>query len=234
MPDAPLKALLVDSWYDAYLGVIVLVRIVDGTLKAGMKVRMMGSGASHLIDRVGVFTPKMTDAAALGPGEIGFLTASIKSVADCEVGDTITEERRPAAEALAGFAPSVPVVFCGLFPVDANDYEDLRDSLAKLALNDSSFLFEAETSAALGFGFRCGFLGLAASGDRAGAADPRVRSRPHHHRAQRGLPHHAQQRRHPGAAQSHRHARSGPDRHPSPSPGSRPPSWCPTSSSARC
>jgi GTP-binding protein LepA len=157
---APLKALLVDSWYDAYLGVIVLVRIVDGTLKAGMKVRMMGSGASHLIDRVGVFTPKMTDAAALGPGEIGFLTASIKSVADCEVGDTITEERRPAAEALAGFAPSVPVVFCGLFPVDANDYEDLRDSLAKLALNDSSFLFEAETSAALGFGFRCGFLGL--------------------------------------------------------------------------
>jgi GTP-binding protein LepA len=157
---APLKALLVDSWYDSYLGVIVLVRIVDGTLKAGMKVRMMGSGASHLIDRVGVFTPKMTDSAALGPGEIGFLTASIKSVADCEVGDTITEERRPAAKALAGFAPSVPVVFCGLFPVDANDYEDLRDSLAKLALNDSSFLFEAESSAALGFGFRCGFLGL--------------------------------------------------------------------------
>ena len=157
---APLKALLVDSRYDAYLGVIVLVRIVDGTLKAGMKVRMMGSGARHLIDRVGVFTPKMTNAAALGPGEIGFLTASIKSVADCEVGDTITEERRPAAKALAGFAPSVPVVFCGLFPVDANDYEDLRDSLAKLALNDSSFLFEAESSAALGFGFRCGFLGL--------------------------------------------------------------------------
>ncbi len=157
---APLKALLVDSRYDSYLGVIVLVRVVDGSLKAGMKVRMMGSGARHLIDRVGVFTPKMTEVAALGPGEIGYLTASIKSVADCEVGDTLTEERRPAAEALAGFAPSVPVVFCGLFPTDANDYEDLRDSLAKLALNDSSFLYEAESSAALGFGFRCGFLGL--------------------------------------------------------------------------
>jgi len=158
--DAPLAALLVDSWYDAYLGVIVLVRIMDGTLKAGMKVRMMGSDARHLIDKVGVFTPKMTEVAALGPGEIGYLTASIKSVADCEVGDTITEERRPAAKALVGFAPSVPVVFCGLFPIDANDYEDLRDSLAKLALNDSSFQFEAESSAALGFGFRCGFLGL--------------------------------------------------------------------------
>ena len=158
--DAPLKALLVDSWYDSYLGVIVLVRIMDGTLKAGLKVRMMGNGARHLIDRIGVFTPKMTDTTTLGPGEIGFLTASIKSVSDCEVGDTITEDRRPAAEALTGFAPSVPVVFCGLFPVDANDYEDLRDSLAKLALNDSSFQFEAETSAALGFGFRCGFLGL--------------------------------------------------------------------------
>ncbi len=158
--DAPLTALLVDSWYDAYLGVIVLVRIMDGTLKAGMKVRMMGSGARHLIDKVGVFTPKMTEVAVLGPGEIGYLTASIKSVADCEVGDTITEERRPAAKALVGFAPSVPVVFCGLFPIDANDYEDLRDSLAKLALNDSSFQYEAENSAALGFGFRCGFLGL--------------------------------------------------------------------------
>jgi len=121
---APLKALLVDSWYDAYLGVIVLVRVMDGTLKAGTKVRMMGSGARHLIDKVGVFTPKMTEVAALGPGEIGYLTASIKSVADCEVGDTITEERRPAAVALAGFAPSVPVVFCGLFPIDANDYEN--------------------------------------------------------------------------------------------------------------
>ena len=158
--DAPLKALLVDSWYDAYLGVITLVRVVDGTLAAGMKVRMMGSGAVHLVDKVGVFTPKTTEVAELGPGEIGYLTASIKSVADCEVGDTITGERRPAERALTGFAPSVPVVFCGLFPVDANDYEDLRDSLAKLALNDSSFLYEPESSAALGFGFRCGFLGL--------------------------------------------------------------------------
>jgi GTP-binding protein LepA len=158
--DAPLKALLVDSWYDAYLGVITLVRVVDGTLKAGMKVRMMGSGAVHLVDKVGAFTPKTTEVAELGPGEIGYLTASIKSVADCEVGDTITGERRPATQALPGFAPSVPVVFCGLFPVDANDYEDLRESLARLALNDSSFLYEAESSAALGFGFRCGFLGL--------------------------------------------------------------------------
>ncbi len=159
-PEAPTKALLVDSWYDAYLGVIILVRVHDGHLKAGMKIRMMATGATHLVDRVGVFTPKMRDVEALGPGEIGFLTASIKSVADCKVGDTITEERRRAAEALPGFEPSVPVVFCGLFPADAADYEDLRESLAKLALNDSSFLYEPETSTALGFGFRCGFLGL--------------------------------------------------------------------------
>jgi GTP-binding protein LepA len=159
-PQAPLKALLVDSWYDSYLGVITLVRVIDGELKHGMKIRMMGSGALHQVDKVGAFTPKMVNGPRLGPGEIGFLTASIKSVADCRVGDTITEERRPTAEALPGFAPSVPVVFCGLFPVDANDYEALRDSLAKLALNDSSFLFEPESSAALGFGFRCGFLGL--------------------------------------------------------------------------
>ncbi|MEE8501613.1 MAG: translation elongation factor 4 [Kiloniellales bacterium] len=159
-PEAPTKALLVDSSYDAYLGVIILVRVHDGHLKAGMKIRMMATGATHQVDRVGVFTPKMRDVEALGPGEIGFLTASIKSVADCKVGDTITEERRRAAEALPGFEPSVPVVFCGLFPADAADYEDLRESLAKLALNDSSFLYEPETSTALGFGFRCGFLGL--------------------------------------------------------------------------
>ena len=158
--EARLRALLVDSWYDAYLGVITLVRIVDGVLKPGMKIRMMGTGAIHLVDRVGVLRPKMTDVEALGPGEIGFITASIKSVADCKVGDTITEEKRRAETALPGFKPSVPVVFCGLFPTDAADYEDLRDSLAKLALNDSSFLYEAETSAALGFGYRCGFLGL--------------------------------------------------------------------------
>ena len=158
--EAPLKALLVDSWYDSYLGVVTLVRIIDGQLKPGMKIRMMATGANHQVDRVGVFTPKMTQLQALGPGEIGFLTASIKSVADCKVGDTITEEKRRAAEPLPGFQPSVPVVFCGLFPVDAADYEQLRESLGKLALNDSSFLFEPETSAALGFGFRCGFLGL--------------------------------------------------------------------------
>ncbi|MEM7226347.1 MAG: translation elongation factor 4 [Pseudomonadota bacterium] len=158
--DAPLKALLVDSWYDPYLGVITLVRVVDGMLKPGMKVRMMATGALHQIDKVGAFTPKLTHLPALGPGEIGFLTASIKSVADCKVGDTITEERRQTPEPLPGFAPSVPVVFCGLFPADAAQFEELRESLGKLALNDASFQFEAETSAALGFGFRCGFLGL--------------------------------------------------------------------------
>ncbi len=159
-PEAPLKALLVDSWYDAYLGVVTLVRVVDGRLKTGAKIRMMATGAVHQVDRVGVFSPKMHNTGELGPGEIGFLTASIKSVADCQVGDTLTEERRPAETALAGFKPSQPVVFCGLFPADAADYEDLRESLAKLALNDASFEYEAETSTALGFGFRCGFLGL--------------------------------------------------------------------------
>jgi GTP-binding protein LepA len=158
--DAPLKALLVDSWYDPYLGVIALVRIKDGVLKPGVKMRMMSTGAAHQVDRVGIFTPKMQQVEDLGPGEIGFLTAAIKTVADCQVGDTITEERRPAPEPLSGFKPSVPVVFCGLFPTDAADYEQLRDSLAKLRLNDASFHYEPETSAALGFGFRCGFLGL--------------------------------------------------------------------------
>ena len=159
-PEAPLKALLMDSWYDAYLGVVTLVRVVDGRLKTGAKVRMMATGAQHQVDRVGVFSPKMQKTGELGPGEIGFLTASIKSVADCQVGDTITEEKRQAAAPLAGFKPSVSVVFCGLFPADAAQYEDLRESLAKLALNDASFEYEPETSTALGFGFRCGFLGL--------------------------------------------------------------------------
>jgi len=158
--DAPLKAMLVDSWYDSYLGVIVLVRVRDGVLKKGTKIRMMGTGATHQVDVCGVFTPKRKDVAELGPGEVGFITASIKTVADAQVGDTITEEKNLAAEALPGFKPSVPVVFCGLFPIDAADYEDLRDSLAKLRLNDGSFHYEPETSAALGFGFRCGFLGL--------------------------------------------------------------------------
>jgi GTP-binding protein LepA len=157
---APLKALLVDSWYDSYLGVVTLVRVKDGVLKPGLKVRFMATGAAYVVERVGVFTPKGVQVPELGPGEIGFITAGIKQVADCRVGDTITEDRRPAAEPLPGFKPLQPVVFCGLFPVDAADYDRLRDSLAKLRLNDSSFEYEPETSAALGFGFRCGFLGL--------------------------------------------------------------------------
>ncbi len=158
--DAPLKALLVDSWYDAYLGVMILVRVRDGVLKKGMKIRMMASGAVYQVEQVGCFTPNPDKVDQLGPGEIGYITAAIKTVADTQVGDTITDDKRPASEAMAGFKPSVPVVFCGLFPIDAGDYEDLRDSLGKLHLNDSSFHFEAETSAALGVGFRCGFLGL--------------------------------------------------------------------------
>jgi GTP-binding protein LepA len=157
---APLKAMLIDSWYDAYLGVIILVRVVDGKLKAKQQIKMMSNGATYDVERVGVFTPKAETVTDLGPGEVGFLTAGIKAVADCKIGDTITEERRPAATPLPGFKPSVPVVFCGLFPVDAADFESLRDSLAKLHLNDASFHYEMETSAALGFGFRCGFLGL--------------------------------------------------------------------------
>src|SRR5216684_3111553 len=157
---APLKALLVDSWYDAYLGVVILVRVKDGALAAGQKIRLMATGASHSVERVGVFTPKGVAVAELGPGEIGFITAGIKTVADCRVGDTITEDRRPAAAPLPGFKPVQPVVFCGMFPTDSADYERLRDGLAKLRLNDASFGYEPETSAALGFGFRCGFLGL--------------------------------------------------------------------------
>jgi GTP-binding protein LepA len=157
---APLKALLVDSWYDSYLGVVTLVRVKDGELRPGLRIRLMATGAVHTVERVGVFTPKATQVDVLGPGEIGFITAAIKTVADCRVGDTITEDRRPAVEPLPGFKPLQPVVFCGLFPTDAADYERLRDSLAKLRLNDASFEYEPETSAALGFGFRCGFLGL--------------------------------------------------------------------------
>ncbi|WP_299028113.1 translation elongation factor 4 [uncultured Sulfitobacter sp.] len=158
--DAPLKAMLVDSWYDSYLGVIVLVRIMDGQLRKGDKITMMQNGSVHHVDRIGVFRPAMTEIDVLGPGEIGFLTASIKQVRDTRVGDTITHEKKRCAEALPGFKPSQPVVFCGLFPVDAAQFEDLRDSIEKLALNDASFSYEMETSAALGFGFRCGFLGL--------------------------------------------------------------------------
>ncbi len=157
---APLKAMLVDSWYDAYLGVVVMVRIMDGVLRKGDQVRMMQTGARYSVDRLAVLRPAMSEVAELGPGEIGVLTASIKQVRDTRVGDTITHDKRPCAEPLAGFKPSVPVVFCGLFPVDSAEFEDLRDAIEKLALNDASFTFEMETSAALGFGFRCGFLGL--------------------------------------------------------------------------
>ncbi|MGZ6010700.1 MAG: translation elongation factor 4 [Caulobacteraceae bacterium] len=157
---APLKALLVDAWYDAYLGVVVLVRVFDGVLKHGQQVQMMNAGAHYRIEKLGVFKPKATDVESLGPGEIGFFTTSIKEVADAAVGDTITDERKPTAQALAGFKEVQPVVFCGLFPVDAADFEDLRAAVGRLRLNDASFTYEMETSAALGFGFRCGFLGL--------------------------------------------------------------------------
>src|SRR6187431_3222824 len=155
-----LKALLVDSWYDVYLGVVVLIRVVDGTMKKGGRIRMMGTNAAYDVERVGFFTPKMTPVDELGPGEIGFITAAIKEVADTRVGDTITDDKKPVTEMLPGFKPAIPVVFCGLFPVDADDFETLRAAMGKLRLNDASFSFEMETSAALGFGFRCGFLGL--------------------------------------------------------------------------
>src|SRR5690349_11599937 len=157
---APLKAMLVDSWYDPYLGVVILVRILDGVIKKGLQVRFMQGGTEHLIDRVGCFTPKREELPELGPGEIGFITAQIKEVEQAKVGDTITTVKGGAAEALPGYEEVQPVVFCGLFPVDAADYEKLRESIGKLRLNDASFTYEAESSAALGFGFRCGFLGL--------------------------------------------------------------------------
>ncbi len=157
---APLKAMLVDSWYDPYLGVVILIRVIDGVLKKGQHVKFMQAGTEHLVDRVGCFRPKIEQLADLGPGEIGFITAQIKDVAQARVGDTLTDVKRPALEALAGFKEVQPVVFCGLFPVDAADFEKLRESISRLRLNDASFSFEMETSAALGFGFRCGFLGL--------------------------------------------------------------------------
>jgi GTP-binding protein LepA len=157
---APLKAMLVDSWYDPYLGVVILIRVIDGAIRKGQQIRFMAAGTTHLVDRVGVFRPKIEQFDTLTTGEIGFITAQIKDVAETRVGDTITDARKPTAEALPGFKLVQPVVFCGLFPTDANDFEKLRDSLSKLRLNDASFSFEMETSAALGFGFRCGFLGL--------------------------------------------------------------------------
>ena len=159
-PAAPLKAMLVDSWYDPYLGVVILIRVIDGILKKGQQVTFMQAGTQHLVDRVGCFRPKIEQLTELGTGEIGFITAQIKDVAQARVGDTLTDTKRPAAQALAGFKEVQPVVFCGLFPVDAADFEKLRESISKLRLNDASFSFEMETSAALGFGFRCGFLGL--------------------------------------------------------------------------
>ncbi len=157
---APLQALLVDSWYDPYLGVIILIRVMNGVVRKGDRIRMMQAGSTYHVDQVGVFLPKMTNVAELGPGEMGYINAAIKTVADVAVGDTITLDRQPAEKALAGFKPSIPVVWCGLFPIDADDFDKLRESLGKLRLNDASFHFEAESSAALGFGFRCGFLGL--------------------------------------------------------------------------
>ena len=157
---APLAALLVDSWYDAYLGVMVLVRVIDGELRKGQRIKLMATKAEHTIDHVGIFKPKLTKVDVLGPGELGYFTASIKSVAETNVGDTITDLRRPAAKPLAGFKPSISVVFCGMFPLDAGQFEDLREALARLHLNDASFHYEMESSPALGFGFRCGFLGL--------------------------------------------------------------------------
>jgi len=155
-----LKCMLVDSWYDSYLGVVILVRVINGELKKNQKIRFMGAGVTHTIDRVGIFSPKPTEVNSLGPGEIGFINSGIKSVSDCKVGDTITDEKNPTTEPLSGFKPSQPVVFCGMFPVDSDEYEHMRDSIIKLALNDSSFSFEPEVSPALGYGFRCGFLGL--------------------------------------------------------------------------
>ena len=159
-PNKELKALLVDSWYDKYLGVVILIRIVDGIIKKGMKIKMMVTGATYQIDEVGIFTPKKLATDQLSAGEIGYFTASIKQISDCRVGDTITDALKPATEMLPGFKPNLPVVFCGLYPVDAGDYEHLKESLGKLALNDASFEYQVETSSALGFGFRCGFLGL--------------------------------------------------------------------------
>ena len=156
----PLKCMLVDSWYDSYLGVVILVRVINGELKKNQKIRFMAAGVTHTIDRVGIFSPKPTEVNSLGPGEIGFINSGIKSVSDCKVGDTITDEKNPTTEPLSGFKPSQPVVFCGMFPVDADEYEHMRDSIIKLSLNDSSFSFEPEVSPALGYGFRCGFLGL--------------------------------------------------------------------------
>ena len=207
--DAPLKALLVDSWYDLYLGVVVLVRVVDGELKKGQRIRMMQANAAYQVERVGVFTPKQETAERLGPGEVGFLTAAIKQVADTQVGDTITDERHGATEPLPGFKPVQQVVFCGLFPVDAAEFEQLREALGKLHLNDASFTYETETSAAFGFRLPLRLPRAPASGDHPRAARPRIRHRSHRHRAFGDLSHPSDRRHRAGAAQPRRHAGPG-------------------------
>ena len=194
-PSASLKTMLVDSWYDPYLGVVTLVRVLEGTLKKDMKIRMMATGAVHQVDRVGVFTPKRVETGELGPGEIGYITASIKSVADCKIGDTLTEDRRPTETALPGFRPTIPVVFCGLFPVDTNDYEDLRESLAKLASERFQPAFRAGKLRRPRFRLPLRLPRHVASGDRPRAPQPGIRSRPDHHRAIGRLPHSQKQRR---------------------------------------
>ena len=210
--EASLKALLVDSWYDVYLGVVVLVRIVDGVLKKGQRIRMMGTNAAYDVERVGFFTPKMTQFDELGPGEIGFITAAIKEVADTRVGDTITDDKKPVTDMLPGFKPAIPVVFCGLFPVDADDFETLRAAMGKLRLNDASFTFEMETSAALGFGFRCGFLGLLHLEIIQERLRSRIRSRPDRDGAVGDLQDAPDRRAGDRNPQSDRHARRGEDR----------------------
>ena len=185
--NAPLKALLVDSWYDVYLGVVVLIRVIDGTIKKGQKIRMMNANASYELDRVGVFTPKLVDIGELGPGEIGFFTASIKEVADTNVGDTITDDRKPTATALPGFRPAQPVVFCGLFPVDASDFDVLREAMGKLRLNDASFCYEMETSRRARLRLPLRLSRAPAPRDHPGAAGARVQPRSDRHRPERDL-----------------------------------------------
>ena len=186
-PDAPLKALIFDSWYDAYRGVIILTRVLDGVLRPGMKIKLMAKGQEYEVEQVGTFSPKPTVATELGVGEVGFVFAAIKTVTDAQIGDTITEAARPTAEPFPGFKVSKPMVFAGLYPVEGSEYAQLREALEKLRLNDASFFFEPETSAALGFGFRCGFLGSAAHGDRSGAAGTRVQPGSRHDGAGRSL-----------------------------------------------
>ena len=232
--DAPLKALLVDSWYDPYLGVVTLVRVQDGVLKKGLRIRMMAAAAAYDLDKVGIFAPKATDVAELGPGEIGFIIAGIKTIADCKVGDTITDDRKPATEMLAGFKPSVPVVFCGLFPADAAEFESSARIAQQAAPQRLLVPLRARVERGAGLRLPLRLPGPPASRDRAGAAGARVQSRPRHHRALGRLQGHDDRRHAARAAQSRRLSRSGEDRPRCRSRGSRPRSSRPTSISARC